>query len=198
MNRTDVREVGYLAVRVLATTLRAWWFVPVIFVGGCAGGIALESEITKQTAPFSGARWGLTAVFQQANTGSGDAGLVFVRVNSSADTVRDGGSFLLDKTKGSIGRVTFRVLSASEDGKSQVIEVLGDSDVAYIWSRYHATANSIEPISRRVFGMGSGMIAVPFTFLCVWLCGRLDRYLNKRFVASSSESNTTTKSSESD
>jgi hypothetical protein len=155
--------------------------MPVLFVGGCAGGIRLESELSKQTAPFDPVkRAGVYVVFKPAAS----VERTLIRADFPKDFERNDGTFLVSALKGSITlRGSYEVLESAADGSWQVIETFENGDIAKVWSRYRATRHAIEPLSRRVFGFGMGFFALPIAVCFVWLCRRLGRYLAKRFAA---------------
>jgi hypothetical protein len=164
--RSDLTTIFWTFNALIARVLRAWWFAPVILLGGCVGSMRIESELFKRT-DFSEAKpWYLEVAHKTQSGGQ----VNLKRVNDARDAAALGGSFWLEPGDGKLQQLyaSYKVLSVSPDGNSQDIEIFVGGDTAYVWNRYRVTNNTLRPISKRTFGMLSGFVALPLTLFSFW------------------------------
>jgi hypothetical protein len=164
--RFDLTTLCWMFAALLARVLRAWWFAPVILLGGCVGSMRVESELFKRTDFSDGKPWYLEVAHKKQSGGQ----VNLKRVNNAKEAAALGGSFWLEPSDDKFQQLyaSFQVLSVLPDGNSQDIEVFVGGDTAYVWNRYQATKDTLRPISRRTFGMLSGFVALPLTLLGFW------------------------------
>lgn len=177
-----------MVIKILAAILGAAWFFPV----SCTTGTIIVIPMLAETGQREAARGDeMHSPFRIVAITSED-GKTFQATHLSqlADFQKEhpDHSFIMaaasDEITGADSKISYQVLETSES--EQLIEVTEDwlDGDGTNWSRYRATEKSLTPVSSRMIGPGTYIIAGGYSFigaLLLLIIGRLLRRIIRQF-----------------
>lgn len=169
--------------RTAIVVLGSGWFFLASCTTGMMVGLPLIAKLDARDAAAGDTMHSQFSVVIESTAGDEPFGAVDLR---NLERLEDNSAnYLVSQPSGSFetedSEYTFEVLEESDAGQViEVVEAYKDGDNT-IWSRYRATASSLEPISSRMMYFGYGFAAFPYAIgfaFVLYFAGRVIAFRN--------------------